>query len=76
MRIKVFGPFGLARNLDEKGWLDIEEGATLGQAIHKIGLPTTFARIVRVALNGQAQPMDTVLKDGDVISFFALIYGG
>lgn len=76
MKVKVFGPLGLGRNLDDRGWMTLEEGATLGEAIHKLGIPVSFARVTRVALNGEVQKMSTVLREGDVISFFSIIQGG
>lgn len=76
MKVKVFGPLGLGRNLDEKGWLTVEEGTTFGQAIHKLGIPVSIARVTRAMLNGEVRSMKTVLKEGDVISFFSIIQGG
>ena len=76
MKVKVFGPLGLGKNLDDRGWLTVEAGTTLGEAVKKIGIPATVAKVVKVALNGEVQSMKTVLKEGDVISFFSLIRGG
>ena len=40
MRIKVFTPLGLAdKKLDERGWLELDEGATLGDALKLLGIP-------------------------------------
>lgn len=76
MKVKVFGPLGLGRNLDEKGWMTLEEGATLKDAVRRLGVPASIAKVVKVALNGEVQPMETPLNEGDVISFFSLIQGG
>lgn len=76
MKVKIFGPLGLGRNLDDRGWMTLEEGATLGEAIRKLGMPVSVARVTRVALNGEVRSMKTVLKEGDVISFFSIIQGG
>lgn len=77
IRVKVFDPFGLGKaRLDERGWVEMESGATLGDAIRFVGWPPLTSRILMVRLNGLRQPLDTPLKDGDVIGYFSLIAGG
>ena len=77
IKIKVFDPFGLCKaRLDEKGWLELEDGTTLGEAMKLLGLPKVISKVIMVRLNGEKQTYDTPLKDGDVIGYFSLISGG
>ena len=77
MRIKVFTPLGLAgEKLDERGWLELEEGTTLGGALKTLGISRLVAKAFMVRLNSEEKPMDTLLQDGDMIGFFSLISGG
>ena len=77
MRIKVFTPLGLGGGkLDERGWLEIEDGATLGDALRELKIPRLVAKAFMVRLNSEEQPLDTKLHDGDMIGFFSLISGG
>lgn len=77
IKVKVFAPFGYARKkLDEKGWMELKDGATLGDAVKELGLPSVISRIFMVRLNSEEVPFNTQLKDGDVIGYFSLIRGG
>ncbi len=77
MRIKVFDPFGLCKaKVDERGWIEVVEGTTLGEAVKWLGLSIVVSKILMVRLNGEKQPFDTTLKDGDVIGYFSLVSGG
>lgn len=77
MKVKIFPPLGMKlRGVDERGWLELDEGATLAEALKKAGVPRLTAKVFMVRLNSEPQTMSTVLKDGDVIGFFALLCGG
>lgn len=77
IRIKVFDPFGLSKGvIDEKGWMEVEAGTTLGEALKRLGLPVVISKIIMVRLNGEKMPYDTTLKDGDAIGYFSLVSGG
>lgn len=78
MKIKVFPPpFCNHDVLDERGWLTMEEGATLKDVLKLIRLPRPLAKIMMVKLNGlKPESMSVQLRDGDVIGFFAFITGG
>jgi len=77
IRVKVFTPFGLAsKKLDEKGWMELPESTTFGRAVSQLGMPGPIAKICMVRLNGETQPLDTPLRDGDVISCFVFMRGG
>lgn len=78
IRIKVFAPFFChCKQLDERGWLTVkDDGVTLGKVMRILKLPKVLAKIMCVTVNGIRQPMNTVMKDGDVIGFFAFVAGG
>ena len=77
MRIKVFTPLGLADGrLDDRGWMELPEGATLGDALRELRIPRLIAKAFMVRLNSEQRPLDTKLRDGDMIGFFSLISGG
>ena len=75
--VKVFLPMGLSgHSVDQQGWMSIEDGSNLNDLIHKLGMPIWVAKIFQIKLNGLPQPLNTILKDGDAVSFFSLIQGG
>jgi len=77
IRVKVMLPGGISRSvLDERGWLEIEEGAELKDLQKKLGLNGVLGKIFKPYVNGMKQPPDTVLKDQDVVSYFSMISGG
>jgi len=77
IRVKVFTPFGLAgKKLDERGWMELPAGTTFGKAVAKLGMPGPVAKLCMMRLNGEALPLDTPLKDGDVISCIVFLQGG
>ncbi|MCL2494932.1 MAG: MoaD/ThiS family protein [Oscillospiraceae bacterium] len=77
IRVKVFTPFGLPnKKLDERGWMELPEGATFGKAAAGLGMPGPVAKICMLRLNGEALPFNTPLKDSDVISCVVFIRGG
>jgi len=77
IKIKVFDPFGLCKGkIDERGWMEMEDGTTLGEAAKELGLPTIISKIMMVRLNGEKMPYDTPLKEGDAIGYFSLVSGG
>lgn len=77
IKIKVFDPFGLCKEkLDERGWVEVAEGTTFGEAVKWLGLSMLISKIMMVRLNGQKMPYDTLLKEGDAIGYFSLVSGG
>jgi molybdopterin converting factor small subunit len=77
INIKVFDPFGLCKGkLDERGWTEVAEGTTLGEAVKWLGFSMVVSKILMVRLNGEKLPFDTQLKDGDAIGYFSLVSGG
>ncbi len=77
IRVKIYPPpFCSFKHLDERGWLTMEKGSTLADALRLIRMPKGLAKVMMVKLNGLSEKMDTVLENEDVIGFFSFISGG
>lgn len=77
IRVKVYAPSWCnMAALDERGWMELPDGSTLADAIRVIHMPGAVARLLRASVNSEAVPLNTALKDGDVVGFFALMSGG
>ena len=77
MRVKVFPPHGCDRSaLDERGWAEISEGATVRDLLKLIRCSPLKARLLLVSVNGERCGLDRVLRDGDVVGFFFPVAGG
>lgn len=77
MRIKILAPYGCDRSaLDEKSWAEMPAGSRVRDALRLIKCPRPVAKLLLVSVNGERVPLDTELKDGDVIGFFFLATGG
>lgn len=77
MRVKVFPPPGCDRSaLDERSWIEMPEGSTLGDVLNVIKCSPAKARLRLVSVNGERAPLNKVLHDGDVVGFFTLVTGG
>lgn len=77
IRVRVNAPPGCSRKgLDERGWMELPDGAKLSDALRVLRMPKILARIIIVSVNGAAAAPDTPLANGDSISFFSAISGG
>lgn len=77
IRVKIFPPPGCSRSMiDERGWMELPEGATLSDALKRIRCSRALAKLLLASVNGERKPFSTVLKDGDVVGFFMLCLGG
>ncbi len=77
MKVKVFPPRGSDRSaLDERSWLDLPAGSTVGDVLKVIKCSPVKAKLLLVSVNGERSKIDHVLKDGDVVGFFSLVSGG
>ena len=77
IRVKVYAPSWCnIAALDERGWIEMPDGSTLADVLKQIKLPKFAAKILLAAVNSEQKPLDTVLKDGDMVSFFAIMAGG
>lgn len=77
MKVKVFPPGGCDRSaLDERSWVELPEGSTLGDVLKLIKCSPVKARLLKVSVNGERAALGTKLRDGDVVGFFSLVTGG
>lgn len=77
IRVRVTPPPGWKRKkLDERGWIELPDGARLADALKAIHMPNLIARMLIVSVNGAVSKPDRELCDGDSISFFPLASGG
>jgi len=77
IRVKVLPPPGCDRSrLDERGWTELPDGATLGDALRCVKCSRALAKLLLASVNGERVPFSTALKDGDIIGFFLPCMGG
>ena len=77
IRVKVFPPYGCDRSaLDERSWMELEEGSTVGDVLKIIRLNPLKAKLLLLSVNGERAALSQKLKDGDVIGFIAPVSGG
>ena len=77
MKVKVFPPRGCDRSaLDERSWLDLPEGSTVGDVLKIIKCNPLKAKLLLVSVNGEHTKFGRVLHDGDVVGFFSPVSGG
>lgn len=77
IRVRVTAPPGCSRKrLDERGWMELPDGARLSDVLMAIRMPKILARILMVSINGAAATPDTELTNGDSVAFFSIVSGG
>ena len=77
MKVKIFPPMGCKTDcLDERGWVNLPEGSTVSDVLKAIGCSKLKAKLLLCSLNGERVELNTPLKDGDVVGFFAPVSGG
>ena len=77
IRVKEFPPYGCDRSaLDERSWMELEEGSTVGDVLKIIRLSPLKAKLLLMSVNGERASLSQKLKDGDVIGFIAPVSGG
>lgn len=77
IRVKVFPPYGCDRSaLDEKSWMEIQEGSTVKDVLKIIRCSSLKAKMLMVSVNGERSPLSRELKDGDVVGFLSPVSGG
>jgi molybdopterin converting factor small subunit len=77
IKVRVMLPPGWrGKKLDERYWLELDDGATLADALSAVRMPRIIARAFFVSINGALARTDTRLSDGDSISFFPIAHGG
>lgn len=77
IRVKVFPPYGCDRSaLDERSWMEIEDGSTVNDVLRIIRLSPLRAKFLLVSVNGERTSLSRELRDGDVIGFISPVSGG
>lgn len=77
IRVKIIPPPGSDRSrLDERGWVELPESATLKDALRLVRCSPAVAKLLLASVNGERVALSTRLQDGDVIGFFMLCTGG
>ena len=77
IRVKIIPPAGSDRSrLDEGGWTEMADGATLRDALRVVRCNPAIAKLLLASVNGERVVLSTQLQDGDVIGFFQLCTGG
>ena len=64
------------RDVDDRSWIEVEDGSTLREVLKKAGVSPALAKIFMVRVNSEPQSMDYVLHNGDMIGFFSMVIGG
>ena len=62
--------------MNADGTIDVPDGTTVRQFIKIVKLPMAWAKVFPFLVNYEKVPMNTVLKEGDVISAFSPSGGG
>jgi len=77
IKVRVMLPPGWSRKmLDERYWLELEDDATLADALAAVKMPKPLAKAFFVSVNGTFSNSKEKLKDGDSIAFFPTVTGG
>jgi molybdopterin converting factor small subunit len=77
IKVHITTPFFWSRDhLDERGWIEMNEGARLSDALKEIKMPVVVARMLFICINGALCTSDVELVDGDCIAFFPIPSGG
>jgi len=77
IRVKILPPPGSDRSkLDERGWAELPDGATLNDALRAVRCSPVAAKLLLASVNGERVPFSTQLNNGDVVGFFMLCTGG
>jgi len=62
--------------LDERYWIELEDDATLADALAAVRMPRPLAKAFFVSVNGTFSSSKVKLNDGDSIAFFPTVTGG
>jgi molybdopterin converting factor small subunit len=77
IRVKVYAPgFIDHRLIDSRGFIDLEDGDSIGCLYKKLKLPLALRFSFFCNVNYERAQMSTKLKEGDVVTFLFPISGG
>ena len=77
IKVKVNAPaYCSFKHIDEKGYMNLPEGATLNDVYIKLGVPLVMRKVLFSAVNYEQVKLGTKLKEGDVVSFLTIMSGG
>jgi len=77
IRVRVYpGPFGKRDLLDDDGFLQMDDGSTVGDLLRTMGIPRIVYNMGFYGFNYKKEPLDKMLSDGDTLSFIAPLAGG
>ena len=77
MKIEFHGPSACDfSKFAADGTIEVPDGITLKQFLKIVKLPPLWGKIFPLLLNYEKKPLDTVLKDGDIVSSFTPLGGG
>ena len=74
MEIEVRLFASLRKYTNEKNKIELEEGASVGDFLERIGIPPSEVAIILV--NGRHAEQNEPLQDGETVSLFPAIAGG
>lgn len=77
MKVKVMLPSYVDRKLlDSNNCIELADDATLGDLLKLLNLPPGLMTPDICCVNSHEAQMDTILKEGDKVSFILLLAGG
>ncbi len=77
MKVKVYAPlFGDTDILDESGYLELAENATLKEVFKKLKIPLLLRTSLLCTVNYERVKMSSKLSEGDIVSFIGPLSGG
>ncbi|MFZ4616789.1 MAG: MoaD/ThiS family protein [Rectinemataceae bacterium] len=77
MRIRVYAPpFADFSRIDEEGFLELPEGASLGDLFRALKLPFHHGMVAFCMVNYEKSKLSRILAEGDTVSFISLLAGG
>ncbi len=77
MKVKIYASgFCSFEHVDEDGFMNLPEGASLNDVYKKLRVPFLFRKVLFASVNYEHVRLNTKLKDGDIVSLLAPLAGG
>lgn len=77
MKVKVYAPmFGDTGQLDDNGYLELNEGASLGDLYKRLKIPLLLRNSLVCMVNYERSRRSRKLAENDVVSFIGPLSGG